>query len=520
MQMIPDGAVLSAFMQDWAMVTILRGPWRSGKSVGCVGKLYMAAHAQLPDRMGVRKTRWVVVRNTYAELQETTIKTWLTWFPEGVYGDLRRSRPFMHMIRVAGQPFEGRPTTIEMEVLFLALDDEDDRKKLLSLEYTGAWVNEGREVEKGIIDDLIGRSECYPSDERGIYCTWGGVIIDTNAPPETHWLPVMMGETPVPDWYDEDQCAAARKPDNWHYYVQPGALKAVKDARGKVVSFEPNPEAENVKYLKGGHQWYLDRVGAKPRSWVLVNFCNQLGRIVQGKAVWPTFERELHVSKGRIPYDPSLILYVGVDSTGRKPAATFGQVLKGRWRILSELIGVDISAERFAPELKRKVASILATGDQTVSSGTVQFWRDPHMQKSAEMDDLNTDMIYMKHGLRLMAAPSGNAIRTRIETVEVLFDNNKILISGPDCPLLVAACEGGYAYRRLKIPSAEIYEDTPDKRTQYADVADSLQYLVDGGGEGRAMVRGSEKPKPVRVVAKYVPREGRGGFTRRRQFAA
>ncbi len=94
MEMTPDGGTLCAFIQDWAFVTIIRGPWGSGKSVACCGKLYLAACLQEPDYAGVRRTRWFVVRNTYPDLQETTIKTWLSWFPEEVYGPLRRSRPF------------------------------------------------------------------------------------------------------------------------------------------------------------------------------------------------------------------------------------------------------------------------------------------------------------------------------------------------------------------------------------------------------------------------------------------
>ncbi len=51
---------------------------------------------------------------------------------------------------------------VDMEVLFRALDRPDDAKKVLSLELTGAWVNEAREVPKGIIDALGDRTGRYP----------------------------------------------------------------------------------------------------------------------------------------------------------------------------------------------------------------------------------------------------------------------------------------------------------------------------------------------------------------------
>jgi len=39
-----------------------------------------------------------------------------------------------------------------LEVIFLALDRPEDVKKLLSLELTGVWINEARELPKSIID--------------------------------------------------------------------------------------------------------------------------------------------------------------------------------------------------------------------------------------------------------------------------------------------------------------------------------------------------------------------------------
>ena len=46
----------------------------------------------------------------------------------------------------------GDKTTVELEVIFLALDKQEDVKKLLSLELTGVWINEAREIPKSIVD--------------------------------------------------------------------------------------------------------------------------------------------------------------------------------------------------------------------------------------------------------------------------------------------------------------------------------------------------------------------------------
>ena len=52
-------------------------------------------------------------------------------------------------------------TTAHVEFLFRALDKPDDIKKLLSLEVTGGWLNEAREIPKAIMDMLIGRLGLY-----------------------------------------------------------------------------------------------------------------------------------------------------------------------------------------------------------------------------------------------------------------------------------------------------------------------------------------------------------------------
>lgn len=514
-----DGPTIEAFLDDYSFVTIIRGPWGSGKSVACITKLFQIANKQRPNRQGVRKTRWAVVRNTYAELRDTTIKTWLDWFPEELYGDMLKQRPYTHTIRVPGEPdARGRPTRVEFEVVFVALDDDNDRKKLLSLELTGAWVNEARETIKPIIDDIIGRTGRYPSKRDGGH-SWSGLIMDTNAPSETHWLPIMMGEVQPPESMSEEERDALVRPENWTYYVQPGALLPVRDEKGKVIDFEPNPAAENIRNMTDGFGYYMARKGGKTRSWVLVNFCNELGQLVSGKPVWPSFDKGKHVTKTAIPYDPNLPLLVGIDSTGRNPAAVFAQLPRGRWRILAELVGRDLTSEMFAPQLKAKISQLVARAGQTYEQATIQAYRDPHEQKS-ETDDRTTTQVYLKHGIRLIPAPGGNGIATRVSTVETLFDHDQIEIS-PGCTMLIAGCSGGYRYRKLQVTGIEAYDEVPDKRNGFADVCDALQYVALGGGAGRVMVSGSTaRPSAVKIATRYKPGENRVDLWARRRARA
>ena len=193
---MPDGMELGRFLLDRSHVSIIRGPIGSGTSSCCCMKIYSIGLEQWPDPSdGKRRTRWGVVRNTYPELINTTLKTWLDWFPEEQYGRLVRSRPLCHEIRIGD---------LEMDVYFSALDDETDIAKVRSLEMTGWWFNEVEYADKALVDECESRTGRYPAAKDG-GARWDGVLGDMNAPSEDHWIPRMMGESEYPDDVPEDQ---------------------------------------------------------------------------------------------------------------------------------------------------------------------------------------------------------------------------------------------------------------------------------------------------------------------------
>ena len=70
-------------MQDNSKMRVLMGPVGSGKSVTCSFEVVRRASMQAPNKQGIRKTRAAVVRETARQLLDTTIKTFLDWFPPG-----------------------------------------------------------------------------------------------------------------------------------------------------------------------------------------------------------------------------------------------------------------------------------------------------------------------------------------------------------------------------------------------------------------------------------------------------
>ena len=180
-------------------VRLVIGPIGSGKSVMCCWELFRKAAEQRPHTDGRRRSRWVIIRNTYRELVDTTIKTWTDWFPKsmGVWRQMDMSHRIVYALE------DG--TVVDLEVLFRALDKPDDVKKLLSLELTGGFLNESKEIPKAVLDMLIGRVGRYPSKRQG-GASWYGVIMDTNPPDEDHWIYKIFEE---------------ERPEGWQNYQRP-----------------------------------------------------------------------------------------------------------------------------------------------------------------------------------------------------------------------------------------------------------------------------------------------------------
>jgi hypothetical protein len=344
----PDGAVLKKFMKSNAFFRGLRGPVGSGKSVACCVEIFRRCLSQQKGLDGKRKSRWAVIRNTNPQLKTTTIKTWLDWFPENDWGNFLWSVPYTHRIK-AGD--------LDIEIIFLALDRPEDVKKLLSLELTGVWVNEAREIPKSIIDACTMRVGRYPSMRDG-GASWYGVICDTNAPEEDHWWPIMSGDVPTPDHLSRDESLMLVKPDNWEFFTQPPALNVQIDKQNNILGYETNILAENKEYITP--EYYSNIIRGKTKGWIDVYVLNKLGSIEEGKPVYMNFKEDVHIAEEKIEINPNLPIYAGLDF-GLTPAAVFGQrTVLGKWNIISELVCFDMGVTRFSELLRNEIAKNFA----------------------------------------------------------------------------------------------------------------------------------------------------------------
>lgn len=219
----PD--TVGRFMDSDDFVRVIVGPVGSGKSSGCIMEILRRAREQAPGPDGLRRTRFAIIRNTYPELRDTTRKTFEQWVPDAL--GRWHEVPFTFHMRFGD---------VDCEVLFRALDRPGDIKKLLSLELTGAYINEAREVPREVFEVLQTRVGRYPSKAQG-GPTWFGIWGDTNPWPVGHWAHELFN--------------TGKLPPGHAIFEQPDGL---------------GPDAENVENLPDG---YYDRLcNGKDSEWV------------------------------------------------------------------------------------------------------------------------------------------------------------------------------------------------------------------------------------------------------------
>lgn len=458
-QYSPPGPVARDFLKSEAFVKMIVGPVGSGKSVSAVIFLWMMAAMQERGPDGIRRTRFVIARNSYPQLLSTTIKSFFEWVPKD-YGKATFDSPITFHVR-AGD--------IDAEFLFLAMDQEQDVKKLLSLEVTYIWLNEGREFSKAIFDQATARVGRYPGKALG-GCTRSGVIIDSNPFSTDHWLYRLFEE---------------ERPNGFELFRQPSGL---------------SPAAENVGNLPKD---YYNRITlGKDEDWIKVYVEGEYGHTVEGKAVYQQYRDSFHCAPGPIPPNPDLELVIAADFGLITSAAVIGQkTVEGRLLILDELISENAGVQRFAEVL----ASYVQTNYPEFNVGGC--WADPAGgQRSLSNEQTALEIMSENTPWRWKPAPGDNNIMERLECVRALLNRNSdglpALFISPRCKLLRQGFLSEYHFKTAKSGNGEVVHETPNKTHPFSDIHDALQYLVLSTGGMDAVLnrrrRDRSEPKKFR----------------------
>ena len=468
----PDGFILKKFMSSPAFVRGIQGPIGSGKSAACVIECLRLMLGQensidlkTGERTGPKKVRVGVIRNTTPQLETTTMKTWLDWLPENDFGPIRWRAPFRHSINIP-------EINLEAEVWFLALDRDEDVRKLLSFEFTFIWINEARELSREIITSAISRVKRYPRMIEG-GPTRSCVIMDSNAPHEEHWWAIMSGQTEPPDWMTEEDRLTLLKPVNWEFFTQPPAMLDDFNDAGELVGYHLNPTRENAKYTD--ETYYTDLLHGQTRDWIRNMLQNQIGRIFSGRPVYRGFSEKTHVSLepfGPVEGEP---IHIGVDF-GLTPAAAFGQDIRGKVRVFDEIVTKDTNARQFATILSNHIK-------EHYSNYKIVITGDPRGEDRATTDSTTPYQIFKAAGLDVQPAWSNDPI-IRVGAVETqlntLIEGMPAYFLSPNCHYILNAKKGGYSYLKDR--------EEIDKKSIYSHISDAEQYMFLRMGYGKKLI--------------------------------
>jgi len=473
-----QGPVLQQYLDSSDFVQIIRGPLGSGKTTCSAAKLFRLICEQRASKEGVRRSRWAAIRNTYPDLKNTTIRDWKTVVPDGA-GHFTMGAPPEHKL-----DFDlPDGTRVLAEVLFLALDKPDDVRKLRGMQLTGAWINEGKEIPKAILDMITGRVDRYPMPG---YSSWVGVLMDTNAWDDDHWLEEL------------DKLRLKGELPGYSYFVQPPAVVKVGGR------WQVNPEAENLKVLKA--DYYQRQLAGKREDWILVNLANQIGLSFDGKPVHPDYSESMHGAKEELLPRPGLA-WIGMDF-GLTPAAVFLQRQpSGQIIAFDEIVCIETGGARFAEQIKAREAEWKARVPGLMFASNARRG-DPSGDDRRDTDESTYFQVLRANGVQAMPASTNQAQLRRDaldRPLQRIVNGKPGIVFSTRCKVLRRGLAGAWNYRRVEIAGQERFKDEAEKN-EWSHVCEACEYgLIDMGEHGVINVPGAVQINAPVVMGDWSP---------------
>lgn len=467
------------FHADNHFVKLIIGPYGSGKSTICVNEIVKEACRMPKWYNGRRRAKWLVIRNTSGELQSTTLQTWLQWF--GDLGDIKkRQKPLLTYEHY----FSDGDGIIELELVFIALDRDEDIRKLKSIEATGAYINELSEVPQVVLHHLIGRvNHRYPSKS---FCSepyWSGIIADTNPPDEDHWIHKDFELNPTP---------------NYKIFHQPSGLMTNDDGsfqKDKEGNYIANPDCDNYENLSS--DYYVKLAEKRSEGFIKVYCAGKYGIVESGKRVYPEYNDDIH-SVNKLEAIQGLPIHLGWDF-GLTPACIVIQITpRGQIRVLKEYIAEDMGIRTFA-----KNVIIPSLPVDFVYNKVGESEADPAGAMGDQIiEELSCVGELNNLGIKTNTA-STNEIDTRISAVRYFLNamidgQPAFLLDREKCPILRKGFINGYHFKRMSISGDERYHDKPNKN-RFSHIQDSLQYILLKFASDRVIEEKIKKRDPINM---------------------
>lgn len=464
------GPVASAFESNAEPLSVIIGPTGGGKTESSVRRILRIARSQHPSpKDGIRKCRIVCVGNTYRDLWDKAIpsylKVWAKDFGAWTGGKGDPATHTMDFVMYEG----GVPYPLHIEVWFRAkAGDQSIEDFVRGLECTAWWFQEMDQLDEAIVSLAMNRVGRYPEP-------------DDRWPPEhverMGWAPAFIGV-----WGDTNMPAVDTWLYNWAFvwkkfgqgrFLQPPAI----NDNGGV-----NPNAENlhnlakIPYDRARFSHYYHFLASTMGDYDvdrLLKLKKCFDR--RGKPVHPKFDRTKHVASG-LQYDPAQDLIISVDTGNTlKHAAQFSQRTRyGHVEVFYELSPrlVQRSIEEMCKELMAIVSLKFPKARRIVvvvdPSATAQMSVQGHSETKKVT---YAQYIGILTGWDVELAATNDPGQRRSAQDELMKEG--VYYDEQGCPDTIAALEGGFCFRRVgDAVSPEVIKN------DYSHLGEASQYMA------------------------------------------
>lgn len=451
------------YMKDRiSRATLQIGPFGTGKTTAAgFKKIMLQSQWVKPGKDGIARSKFAVVRNTYGQLRDSTIKTYLEWFPPGEFGGRYLETHKEATYRL------GNPDRL-VTLMFRALDDESDVRNLLSTEYTGAHLDEAREIKQSIFKGIMGRCKRYPSrrdydGEMPFLLFDEGGKIDTAGFTEEDFEK-LLERINIP------ACAVdltTNYPNRDHWLYKDFVSKPIPGYRIFVHTQEENKHNLPPRYYEDLALDYADRPDLL-RTLVIGDW----GITYNGKLVYPEWNHQYFVSPLPIKYEDRLFIR-GWDNTGLHPGCVITQInSEMQWCILKEFWHEDMGITDFCEWVYLWCRENLHGAEFEDYCDPAGKNRDPN--KISPKEYMQT--YFKSVGQQFYPWEGIQTFKVRRESVAsrlIIKRTRPMMLVDPSCTMVIDGFEGGYCFP--EIGNTGIYKDQPTKN-KYADIHDALQY--------------------------------------------
>lgn len=223
------------------------------------------------------------------------------------------------------------------------------------------------------------------------------------------------------------------KPDGWRF-IDIGW----EDDPDKAIGIRPTvlgPERE--RYGDKVSPWLIDATSSLTDESIHQEYGRQYQKSTTGM-IMREFDRDRHVTRDAIPYDPSLPLHVGLDlGHTRRSVAVIGQPVGMRqMKIIGEYVGEHRNSKDNAQGLLDKLRELGFDGDPE----DVYLSPDPNADTEELASGTSPLSRYRAIGFTNILWPlitGPDSVQLGNDVVRVMFQSDMITISGPTCPTLV-----------------------------------------------------------------------------------